>query len=146
MTHSSDIQWNDEPETFYFLTSSFDVKAAKDIIRNRPREVHTMDISGVAGMVGFPPKEDGTQRIAVMGVAVNWKKALSEEVDLTIPVILCEAHGDHLPIDGWHRIAKAKALGIPSVLCVVLDKVESAKVSTLPKKVAQRKPSRRKTA
>ena len=137
------LQWNtDEAEMFNFVYHNFDVTLAKKILRDKPREIKDMNIEGVMGLVGEPGK-------LIIGVGINWDKALSDEVDLTFPIILVHYEDSFMPIDGWHRIGKAKMQGIMNLPCVVLDREESAKVSDLykPKKSVQvTKPKRKSRA
>jgi ParB-like chromosome segregation protein Spo0J len=61
-----------------------------------------------------------------MGVEINWEHAQSDAIDLTVPVILAWTKaGSLLPIDGWHRIAKATLAGVETLPAVVLNKAES---------------------
>lgn len=82
-----------------------------------------MDISGVAALVGKPPV-DGKITIS-MGVAVNWDLAASDDVALNVPIILVPYRDSYIPIDGWHRIAKAVLKGITTLPCVVMTKAET---------------------
>jgi ParB-like chromosome segregation protein Spo0J len=50
---------------------------------------------------------------------------MTSEVDMDVPVILVQLNDSCLPIDGWHRIAKAKLEGRSTLPCVVLNKTES---------------------
>ena len=121
---SDSVEWKSTPEQFQFARNCWDVAQAKDLIRTkRARSVGTMDLSGVAGLVGKPPV-DGKFSIS-MGVSVDWSKADSDEVDLEIPIILAPYRDSYLPIDGWHRIAKATLKGVTELPCVVLTKAEA---------------------
>ncbi len=120
---SSNFQWNDEPEVFEFAGHAFDVRAAKELIRQKPRKVEMMNISGIAGLVGSPPVE-GEVKITAFGITVNWDKARSEDVDLNIPCLLVPWRDSALPIDGWHRVAKATVIGQNELPYVILTKKE----------------------
>lgn len=121
---SDSIEWQDTPEVFLFGRSQWDVAQAKELIRTkRPRKIGNMDISGVAALVGKPPV-DGEITIS-LGIRVDWGKAASDDVDLNIPVILVPYRDSYLPIDGWHRIAKAILKGVTELPCVVMTKAET---------------------
>lgn len=125
---SDAIKWETISETFQFLTHSWDVSLAKKLIQSKhPRKIETMDISGVADLVGKPPSDTDTT-FYVSGVTVDWAKAASDEVDLTIPIILAPHRDSYMPIDGWHRIAKAVLTGVKELPCVVLNKTEAKAV------------------
>ena len=112
--------WNTEPETFSFVSACFDVAEAKRVLTEKPHKVGNMEIADVARLVGEPGK-------IVLGVSVNWERVQNDpSIDLTVPVILAWTKaGSLLPIDGWHRIAKAKLQGATSLPAVVLNKTES---------------------
>jgi len=125
MKRSNEVQWNTtENETFRFLRSAWDVRKAKELIAAKPRKVDEMSISGPAELVGSP-----VGPTFVMGITVNWSRCESHEVNMDVPVILARRKdGTHMPIDGWHRIAKAKMTGRTTLPCVVLTRKESIQV------------------
>ena len=120
---SDSFEWNNEAEVFNFVGHSFDVQAAKELIRQKPRKVGMMNISGLVGLVGDPPVDGGSYRMT-FGITVNWDKAQSDDVDLDFPCILVPWRDSALPIDGWHRVAKAKIKGQSEVPYVILTKKE----------------------
>lgn len=119
-------QWNtQEQETFQFMAAAFDVRAAKQILADRaeagkPHEVGEIQVTDVSSWVGEPGK-------LVMGIGVDWDRVQHDPtIDLTVPVVLAYTKGgSFLPIDGWHRIAKAKLAGIEKLPAVALTKAES---------------------
>jgi len=124
MPKSNEFEWNNESETFRFVRHVFDVQKAKELIRTKkPRDVKEMDIEGVADLVGEPPIA-GSMRLHA-GIRINWVRVMTDEVDSNFPVILVPFNDSYLPIDGWHRIAKAKLASRAKVPCVVLNKSES---------------------
>jgi hypothetical protein len=77
-------------------------------------------------LVGKPPVDGG---ISIhIGISVNWGKAASDEVNLEVPVILIPYRDSYLPIDGWHRVAKAKLNGLSELPCVVMTKAEAKSI------------------
>jgi hypothetical protein len=121
---SDSIEWRDTPEVFQFVRNQWDVAQAKELIRTkRARKVESMDISGVADLVGKPPVEG---KISIsMGVSVDWSVAASDDVNLDIPIILVPYRDSFIPIDGWHRIAKAVLQKVTTLPCVVMTKAET---------------------
>ncbi len=112
--------WNDTAETFHFLAHGWDVQAAKRLLLKKPREVEEMDIEGLRP---FLPKN------GFGGVLVDRARVESGEgIDLDVPIILGEVKSSHLPLDGWHRIARALHLGLKTVPCVVLTLRETSSV------------------
>lgn len=115
--NSADFTWNtSEEELFSFSGVEFNVRAAKCAIEAAPREVETIPTADLQDLVGMPGK------IYAGRTYVDWTRALSDAVDPTQPIILAMlADGSCLPIDGYHRIAKAKATGVESLPAVVLS-------------------------
>jgi len=123
---SETVVWSDEHEIFQFVTKCFDVRAAKRIIREKPRKIETAVISGLRDLVNRPKKGSIT-----MGIAIDWERIDRDpegEIRCTVPIILItEKDGGTMPIDGWHRIAKALDSGLTSLPAVCLNKTESKK-------------------
>ncbi len=117
---------SDETEIFRLVTRRFNVTRAKEILAAKKHKVDTMEISGVAPLVGEPGK-------MVMGITVDWNRVHNDPcIDLEVPVILFpEPDGSCFPIDGWHRIARAKITSRPTLPCVLLTKKEAREVEIL---------------
>lgn len=124
----SDVQWTDEEEYFQFFVTTFDIRAAKRILAKRKRlDVGQMPMDSVSEWVSKP--SGGVDGIVVGGITVDWGKAASDAVDTSVPVILAYTKsGAFFPIDGWHRIAKAKLQGLTHLPAVALTKAESRRV------------------
>ena len=117
--------WDKEGGLFEFLSTSFDLYEAKNILRSRPRPSTKIKVRDWIHFLPF--KEERGLRFTV---EVDWKKAQSEEVDLTVPVIVARISRDcALVIDGWHRIAKGHCTsGCLTLPAVVLTVPETRKV------------------
>ena len=111
---STKFDFYDTGETFEIGGRQFSVDAAKERIRNRPRDVEDFDISQVA--------EPGIQGIRVT------KKGV-ENADINMPVIMGTEKGQPFPVDGWHRIARAKREGVDHIKKIVLTEKETAEIS-----------------
>ena len=129
--NSSEFKWHyDVSEMFEFVMSRWDVRMAKAIIHETPRPVLKMSLEGLKSVVPERPvaQENGLLTMHP-GISVDWDKIDSEEIDLSIPVIVVtRKNGSTLPIDGWHRIAKAMDQGIGSLPAVLLNEEETERV------------------
>ena len=103
-------------EVFHFLSSSWDIDVADRILATSPREPRVVDITDVCEMTGFIRIDPKTK-----------KKA-----DLTIPIYLAplkDKRGVHIiPIDGWHRIARACDEGIEELPAIFFTEKEARKI------------------
>ncbi len=120
--NSSEIEWwtHDNEETFYLLTAGWNVQKAKRIIEGAPREVEEADVRHVI------PLLCEEEKLKLFSIVVDWKIVRSGRVNLAVPIIIAERDDKtFIPIDGWHRIAKAKLDGLTSLPCVLLTREES---------------------
>lgn len=126
---SSQFEWSEQTETFCFLNKAWDVQAAKALIRGKPRKVVSLEVEATANLLSKRiTREDGS-RVITLGIHVDWEKVDTEEVDLSVPVILAPFQDSYIVIDGWHRVAKAHLKGIATLPAVVLTKKEGREVS-----------------
>lgn len=94
----------------------YDVDEAKGLLQRRRHYIRELYIDKLRN--AFP-------------IAQGWYVLTEawEPVNLAIPVIVLTRAPKHqyplVPIDGWHRISKAKKLGLISLPCVLLSKQES---------------------
>lgn len=116
---SSALVWNFKNERFEFLYDVWNVDRAKQIIKDKSRPIFEVELEPLRALVGRPGQ------ILFMGVAVNWKKAQSDIVDLSVPILMAYGRSKFLPIDGWHRIAKALLEGRKTLPAVKLTQAES---------------------
>jgi hypothetical protein len=128
-------------EKFIYAFDEWSIDRAKQIIKDRPRPIRTLNIEPFEEFIGRPGK------IRFFGVVVNWRKAESDKVDLDVPVITAYGSMGKIPIDGWHRIAKALLKGLKELPWLALTKEESKKVHTYNgpvRKKRRRAPRRRR--
>jgi hypothetical protein len=121
------FDWNTEQEEdFVFLGTRFDIRTAKRLLTARKRAPQIMSLD-VADLKSFMPVEG---KNSAMSIVISWDKARSEEIDLNVPLILATLPKSKtmLPIDGWHRIAKAMILGETTLPCVALSIKETKQV------------------
>jgi hypothetical protein len=120
MATSKDFTWNETEETFQLMTRVWDVKAAKRFIATkRARPVYMIPVSSLSSLVGQPGKLS-------IAVTVDWEAA--KTADVSIPLVLLSSESGHLPIDGYHRIARAVLDGLTELPAVVLNSTETKKV------------------
>jgi hypothetical protein len=104
-------------EFFMMQGQSWDVRKAKRIIFEKPRETTQFPVDSVKYCL-----TNGS-----VNVGGDYKSA-----DLSIPIILTSTKGDSVsgqfPIDGWHRIAKAIELGVEFIPAYVLSPEENKEV------------------
>ncbi len=121
---SSTLVWDFKNERFIYAFDAWNVDRAKQLIKDRPRPIRHLNIEPFQELLSPPGK------IRLFGVAVNWKKARSDAVDMDTPLITAYGSMGKIPIDGWHRIAKALLEGLNELPCVALTKEESKQVHT----------------
>lgn len=99
------------------IEGTWDVSEAQDIVKDRP----------VTGMM-FPSELDSLGK----NVTIDEEYAMAHS-DLNEPVIaVLIAVGeskDYFVIDGWHRIFKARQLGVNHLPVYILNEVESERVT-----------------
>ncbi len=138
---SSTLVWDFKNERFIYAFDEWNVDRAKQIIKEHPRPIRTLNIEPFQELLCTPGK------VRAFGVAVNWKKAGSDQVNLDDPVLTAYGSMGKIPIDGWHRIAKALLKGRKELPWVALTKEESKQVHTytgparkkLPRRIRRRR-------
>ena len=91
----------------------WNVAEAKRLLAASPRDPHPLVVNDFNG---FFMK---TQNISPETVA---------SADLNVPIIVVRVENSWLPIDGWHRIARAIQCEIAKLPSVRLSKAEEAKI------------------
>lgn len=129
--------WKLNDEVFQTIIGNFDIKKAKEILKDKPRRAVVSDIS-----TWFDYVNTDKNKITI-GIHIDKNALDSEKIDISVPVIECiiqsKATGKpaRFLIDGWHRIAKVKKqnslienkeLHITKLPLVVLSQEETEKV------------------
>jgi hypothetical protein len=126
---SDSITWTRREEAFAFLLTEWDVNAAKDIIEAKPRRIERIDVACLEPFLSKRTETETGMTIRAGIVVDDDRVANDESIDLSIPIIVAFTPGGNaLAIDGWHRIAKAVALGVEKLPAVCLTKAESKRV------------------
>jgi hypothetical protein len=100
----------DAGQVFHLLGRSWDVTAGLRLARGQqPRQV---DVRAAAALLPF------------IGVDLGHV----EHVDLTEPILLGTTDDGLLPLDGWHRIAKASKNTIDRLPAVVLSAEQTRQI------------------
>lgn len=104
-------------ETFWIIGRKYDVTKAKKLIGSREANA-TVDVEQAKSL--FP----------IINIKV--KKAMRDDVDLRVPVILITVTGEDgelcLPIDGWHRLYKASKKNVAELPAHKLSLEETKEV------------------
>jgi hypothetical protein len=128
---SDSITWTPMEETFTFLWSEWDVDAAKAIIQAKPRKIERIAVDRLEPFLSKrTPHKTGTGFTIRAGILTDADRVANDEsISLDVPLIVAiTPEGNALPIDGWHRVAKAVALGVETLPLVYLTKAESKRV------------------
>jgi len=102
-------------QTFHFLAKAWDIDAAQELLEKKPRKPKMVDISTAMDLI-------------------RTNQAYVDTIDLdTAPPIIIGTIKDKkgefwLPLDGWHRIRRAKDLGIKKLPAYVLTKKETDQI------------------
>jgi hypothetical protein len=122
MATSKDFTWTETEETFQLMSRAWDVQAAKRLIaKKRARPVYSIPMASLAPLVGKP----GSFTFGT--ITVDWDAA--KMADTSVPLVLLSQDQGCIPIDGYHRIARAVLDGLTELPAVVLTKIESKKVA-----------------
>jgi len=119
---------NRKGEVFHFLHTAWDVDLADEILLDAPREPEMVNVAEPQKMVNAP----GEKGIIIFGIRTSDKKA--READVSYPIYIAEwkpgrgKESAFLVIDGWHRVAKSKQLGLKELPAFVFTLKESRKI------------------
>jgi len=113
---SGDYEWDVEKPEKWGNTALglFDVRKAKEIIVASPRPVRDINISGCVRALDDVKIRPGTED--------------DPGVELDVPVIVAHTKLGPAIIDGWHRVAKALAVGQNVLNAVDLTEEETAQI------------------
>lgn len=121
-------------ETFHFLHWGFDITALRALltrVRSQPAHIGVPVAAAARMMESDPQTTVPAQRhVPLVGVEVDWANvdALPAEA-LTSPVFVAPL-GDlgEIVIDGWHRIALARRMGIPELPGLLITRRQATRV------------------
>lgn len=124
---SSSVNWAESGEDRYTMFGTlFDVQKARIQIAAGERPIHAVEIAQMAEFIGAPPANG---EIAGGLLTVDWGRVKGNtNIDLDHPLILGQADGGTVLIDGWHRVARATVKGIALLPAVMLDEAETAAI------------------
>lgn len=135
-------------EQFYLFNRAFDITAAWNLIA-RTRKTQMIGIESIykqfldGNDVDLEDErnwekidEKGSRRlkkIALPLISIDIEKAMSDEVDYSIPLLVAPMLGgkttSFMVIDGWHRLFKAYKVGIKELPAFVLSTAETRLVT-----------------
>ncbi len=102
-------RYQDRSEWFTLGENEWCIDRAKAILRLNPRKHHSIRVRDWKGFAD----------------AMLTLKPLGTKIDLNVPVICIPLGNGYFPIDGWTRIRKALAEGVPFLKCVRLSMAEA---------------------
>lgn len=115
-------------ETFNFNGATYDVSMAKEIIRAKPRAIRTFRTEEATPLLPDMPDES-MRRTLSFGVEIDWPRVeRGSGIDLSVPVIVVTNGPNRLPIDGFHRVARARFLWVRDLPCVILTAAETDRI------------------
>jgi hypothetical protein len=126
------IEWNvRDDEVFEVLGRTYDVKKAKTILKSKRRiSVCHVDVKELEPLLARQITLASGKKMLRFGVHVDWDRARTDaSIDTNVPLVIAYfASGPELtmlPIDGYHRIARAVLRNVSSLPSVLLSKKES---------------------
>jgi hypothetical protein len=127
--------YKDGDETFQLLHLEWDIEEAKRLVEAKPHEVRPLRIADLDGLLRW--------------IAVDREHATHVPTDqpvivAIVPKMAADGGDAIIPIDGWHRIARAGMEGRETVPAVMLTRAESIKVMVDRMKVARRAKGRKR--
>ena len=129
------IEWNvHDMEWFSFIGHAFDVQKAKTILKSKRRvSVRQVDVKELEPLLARSITLASGKQMLRFGVRVDWDRAQTDvSIDTNVPLVLvhfaCDSKLTMLPIDGYHRIARAVLRNVVSLPSVLLSKKESQAV------------------
>jgi hypothetical protein len=129
--------WNtEEEESFRFLQAAWDVRAAKRLLAAKKNvKVEKTSVEDCKQLLQISTPNGKGGFTMTLGVRVDWERveidltSAEPKIDLSVPLIFVQTpQGNVLPIDGYHRIAKAYKLGLKELPAVMLSKKDSKAV------------------
>ena len=133
---TSKIVWHTEStheECFTYIHSAWDVLRAKRILASKKNvRVGKTLVADCVKLLGSSTSDSNGGFTLTPGVSVDWERieidlmSTEPKIDLSVPLIFVQTPGGNiLPIDGYHRIAKAYKLGLTELPAVMLSKKDS---------------------
>lgn len=126
---SSRFDWHvGVAEMFTYFHSRYDVTAAKRIILEKPRVTALIRVEEAAPLLPDMPDES-VRRTLDFSIDIDWTRVeVGTGIDLSIPIVIAAAGRTRIPIDGWHRIARARYLWARELPCVLLTSAETDRI------------------
>ena len=116
------LEWTGETRSYWGI--NFDVNKAEEIIKKDPRETQYINVKQWAEFYGYTKKDD-PKKISLMRLDREYAKKKS---DADKPGIMAQIVGEHILIDGNHRLYKRYIAGDKTMEVYVLTPEESEEV------------------
>ena len=115
-------------EVFSFLTRSWDIDKARRIIAGKKRKPVVLDMSSGWGWLGGESGNRGIIRVDLGYVAKITPERLKEPL-IVGTIKLDKNQTGNIILDGWHRLARARQLGIKNLPVYVLTLKETDQIT-----------------
>jgi hypothetical protein len=102
-------------QTFHFMTKAWNIDAAQALLEKKPRKPRLVDISTAMNLIR-------TDQAYVDSID------LDRAAPIIVGTITIDGKEYWMPLDGWHRIRRAKDLGVKKLPAYVLTKKETDQV------------------
>lgn len=136
----------DRHEEFTFAVWSFDITALRQLLADLTEEAPRISvrIEGWTWMLASDPTtgSEGQRTFPLVGVGVDWERVDAMPLEALDTPLFVAPMGEmgHLPIDGWHRIAKARRHNLAALPAIMLtrEQVTSILIPGSPELPAER--------
>ena len=122
---SSEFDWYLKTlEVHDSLFKDYDVRFAKQLVVEAPREVLMVNVSPYFTIIG-KRNQKISNRIQLDIIRVDWKIVRSDEVDVYFPLLFSTEPQGFMLLDGWHRVARASLDGQLALPAIFLTRQET---------------------
>ncbi len=124
----------EQPEEFLFLRWGFDIRALRGLLQrtSTPAQQTTLLVADATRLISSDPTTtvEGRMSFPLVGVEIRWDHVDElPEAALSAPVFIAPLGGlGHIVIDGWHRIALARRLGVEQLPGLLITRRHASRI------------------